>query len=187
MRNFIINIIKGLINLIDAIHRHYEDIKKQKEIVPDSVLPPMTPVQPVSIKTNKTYDGFIINPPKISSAGEDLTKKQGIILMIRRIATYKGISGNNLVNLLATIECESKDFELDCINENKKNGVVLSYDAGLCQWNNYYHGKEITPEQAINNPEKAVALMCDYWKRGSYNTWICFKGGWYQQYCKNFK
>jgi hypothetical protein len=58
-----------------------------------------------------------------------------------------------------------------------KTGKVFSTDYGICQWNDVYHGKEITPEEALHDPEKAVRLMCQYVKQGLIKQWVCYSTG----------
>ena len=67
---------------------------------------------------------------------------------------------------------------------NKTTGerYLASTDWGLCQWNDYWHGKEIPPDVAMNDPERAVRLMCSYWKRGQRNLWIAYKNKLYKKY-----
>lgn len=98
--------------------------------------------------------------------------------------------------ICATIYGES-EFDLHARNYNYKtnadgtiyrdeNGhkVLLSTDHGLCQWNDKYHGHEITDGEAENNPEKAVRLMAKYWMMGELyrRWWIAYKNGRYKQF-----
>lgn len=71
------------------------------------------------------------------------------------------------------------------INKTTGERYLASTDWGLCQWNDYWHGKEISggyDGEAMNNPEKAVRLMCQYWKRGQRNLWIAYKNGRWKLY-----
>ena len=100
---------------------------------------------------------------------------------VRVICDEEGLTLEEKNTLFTTIWAES-GFKLDAKNENKINGKVVSTDWGICQWNDYYHGKEISPKEAVENPEKAVRLMCAYWKRGQRNLWIAYKNGSYLRY-----
>lgn len=100
---------------------------------------------------------------------------------IRVICDEEGLTVEQKNTLCATIECES-GFKLDARHDNIVNGKVTSTDWGVCQWNSYYHGKEITPDEAVHNPEKAVRLMCHYWKRDERKLWVCYLKGMYEQY-----
>lgn len=101
---------------------------------------------------------------------------------VRVIADRYGLSWSQKAMLCATIKHES-NYNPKAIYQNKdKNGKVLSTDRGICQWNDYWHGKEISADEAINNPEKAVDLMCQYWKRGQMNQWVAFSSGAYLKY-----
>jgi hypothetical protein len=100
---------------------------------------------------------------------------------VRLICDEEGLTVEQKDTMTATIQGES-GFNLKAVNYNKRNGKVVSTDFGLCQWNDYYHGKEISPDEALNNPEKAVRLMCAYWKRGQRDLWIAYKSGAYKKY-----
>jgi hypothetical protein len=105
---------------------------------------------------------------------------------VRVVCDEEGLTVVRKNDLCATIECESGGFNTKAthINYIWVNGIrkVGSTDWGLCQWNDYYHGKEITPQEALNDPEKAVRLMCKYWKQGLMRQWICYSAGLYEQY-----
>ncbi len=100
---------------------------------------------------------------------------------VRLIADEEGLDVEQKNTMCATIGGES-GWHIDAINQNTKDGKVTSVDYGICQWNNYYHGKEISPTDALNDPEKAVRLMCAYWKRGERDTWIAYKNGRYLKF-----
>ena len=97
-----------------------------------------------------------------------LEKKQ-LEEMILSIAKEEGVDGELL---LATIKCES-GLNPRCINKNP-NG---STDFGLCQFNDvWYWQKEkvISPDDALNKPEKAVRIMAKMFKKGRAKDWVCF-------------
>jgi hypothetical protein len=100
---------------------------------------------------------------------------------VRLICDEEGLTVKQKNELCATVQCES-GFNPKTVHPNIKNGKVSSTDYGICQWNDYYHGKEISPDEAVNNPEKAVRLMCAYWKRGQERLWECYKQNLYQKY-----
>lgn len=107
--------------------------------------------------------------------------KEDIRHSIRVICDEMGMTVEQKNTMCATIYGES-EFNLHARNENKRDGKVTSIDLGLCQWNTYYHGKEITPIESINNPEKAVRLMAKYWLRGQRDLWIAYKSGSFRRY-----
>lgn len=122
---------------------------------------------------------------------------------IRIICDEEGLNLEQKNTMYATIGGES-EYILDAVCLNLSNGesvstryaqivnerqillqkgiTILSIDYGLCQWNGYYHGKEITPSESVNDPEKAVRLMCGYWLRGQRNQWIAYKSGRYLKF-----
>lgn len=101
---------------------------------------------------------------------------------VRVIADRYGLSWSQKATLCATIRHESNyNTKAVCVNKDT-NGKVLSTDRGICQWNDYWHGKEITADEAFNNPEKAVDLMCQYWKRGQMDQWVAYSSGAFKRY-----
>lgn len=101
---------------------------------------------------------------------------------VRVICDEEGFTLEQKNTMTATIMVES-GFKINAVNYNRRaDGSVASTDYGICQWNDYYHGKEISPTEALHNPEKAVRLMCRYWKRGQRNLWIAYKSGAYKKY-----
>ena len=100
---------------------------------------------------------------------------------IRLICDEEGLTVEQKNTMCATIGGES-GWSINAINHNSIGGRIVSTDFGICQWNDIYHGKEISPTEAMNNPEKAVRLMCSYWKRGQRNLWIAYKSGRYKDF-----
>lgn len=100
---------------------------------------------------------------------------------VRVICDEFGFTLEQKNTMCATIMCES-GFHIDAVNHNMSNGRIASTDYGICQWNDFYHATEITPNEALNNPQKAVRLMCQYWKRGQRDLWIAYKSGAYKKY-----
>ena len=101
---------------------------------------------------------------------------------VRVICDLEGLSLEQKDILTSCVWVES-EFNVHAKMENKdKVGRVWSTDNGICQWNDYFHGTEITPDQAVNDPEMAVRLMCSYWKAGKENQWVSFTSGAYKAY-----
>lgn len=135
-----------------------------------------------------------VTEPPMATTTLQWDTRENIIHSIRVIADEEGLPLARTVNiggklyqlkdtLQATIQGES-DFNLNAINRNyafKANGekYIASTDYGLCQWNDFYHKNEITPDEALHNPEKACRLMARYWKQGEKyrRQWIAYKGG----------
>lgn len=100
---------------------------------------------------------------------------------VRAIADLEGLTLAQKDDLSRTLHCES-NYNPRCVHPNIVNGKITSTDYGICQWNDWFHGKEITPDEALNNPEKAVRLMCQYVRAGRISQWVCYSRGLYKEY-----
>lgn len=101
---------------------------------------------------------------------------------VRALCDLEGLTYQQKQVLTACVYVES-GFNINAIHRNKgTDGKVWSTDYGICQWNDVFHGSEITPDEALHNPEKAVRLMCQYWKAGKMSQWVSYSGGYYKQY-----
>ena len=112
--------------------------------------------------------------------------KENIRHSVRVLCDDEGLTVAQKNTLCATVEAES-DFNLHAINYNyafRLDGTkyVSSTDRGIAQWNDYWHGKEITPDEAFNNPEKCIRLMCTYWKNGQMKQWCAYSNGTFRRY-----
>lgn len=100
---------------------------------------------------------------------------------LRVICDEEGLSVEQKNLMSQVVHCES-GYYIHAKHPNLINGKLSSTDWGICQWNDYFHGKEITPEESMNNPEKAVRLMCKYVKEGLIKQWVCYSAGLYTHY-----
>jgi hypothetical protein len=105
---------------------------------------------------------------------------------VRVLCDLEGLSYEMKEELCGTVWGES-DFNTHAKCENHKTlsdgtVIVASVDNGISQWNSYWHAKEITPDEAVNDPEKAVRLMCKYFLAGEADQWIAHRSGRYQQF-----
>ncbi len=144
----------------------------QKEMPTQPITPPQEPVLPPSLP---------VQPKPAPISPLDFSIPILARHSVKVICDQEGLSLKDKNEMCATIQAES-NFNTHAKNENKVNGKVVSTDWGICQWNDYYHGTEITPDEAVNNPEKAVRLMCAYWKRGQGNLWVGYSSGNYKKY-----
>jgi hypothetical protein len=147
-------------------------------IIPSSPTPVIAPQEPKIEPTEEPTPTPISTPPMPKYLWGTPPEVRH---SIRVICDEEGLTVEQKNTLCATIQCES-GFKLDARNDNIKDGKVTSTDWGLCQWNSHYHAKEITPDEAVHNPEKAVRLMCHYWKRDQRKLWVCYLKNMYQQY-----
>ena len=105
---------------------------------------------------------------------------------VRALCDLEGLTFAQKEVLTACVKIES-DFRTQITHPNfyfDSTGVkhLGSTDYGICQWNSHYHGSEITPDQALNNPEMAVRLMCKYWLAGRMSQWVSYSSGAYKQW-----
>lgn len=107
---------------------------------------------------------------------QTLLEKKLTELMVVRIAQKYQV---NVEKLVATIWCES-GMNPKAVNRNP-NGTT---DYGLCQFNDYWYRDIISPDEALNNPEKAVHVMCQMWEKGRQNDWICYRSTRYLSFMK---
>lgn len=93
---------------------------------------------------------------------------------VRVICDEEGMSVAQKNEICAVIECES-GFKTNAFHKNN-NGTA---DFGICQYNSYYFiglGKPIASiDEAINNPEKCVRVICLMWKKKRMKDWVCYK------------
>ena len=93
---------------------------------------------------------------------------------VRSIASNYNIDVEALV---ATIWCES-GMNPKAVNINRDG----TKDLGICQFNNYWYRNKISEWDALNNPEKAIHLMCKEWQKGKAYNWVCYSTGKYKKY-----
>lgn len=105
---------------------------------------------------------------------------------VRALCDLEGLTYDQKESLTACVYVESQ-FHIDAEHKNyiftaEGEKYLASTDFGICQWNDYWHGKEITPTQALNDPEMAIRLMCTYWKAGRMNQWVSYSSKAYVKY-----
>lgn len=109
---------------------------------------------------------------------------------LRVICDEEGLTLEQKDLVSQVLHCES-DYNITTVHPNivtktlpdgTKHTYTASTDYGLCQWNDFYHGKEISPDEALHNPEKAMRLMCQYVKAGELKDWVCYSEGLYKNY-----
>lgn len=144
------------------------------------ITPPLEPLKtpeepsiPVSVPTPSN--------PDILLPWEEINGSANNRHNIRVIADWEGLDLTQKNLLSQVLHCES-DWNPACVHPNVVNGKTYSTDYGICQWNDYYHGKEISPQDAVHDPEKAVRLMCQYIKAGQIGQWVCYSKSLYLHY-----
>lgn len=138
---------------------------------PPAVITPPPPIAPAP-PTPTTPDPSVLEP-----WGDPISNRHNV----RVIADQENLTVEQKNLLSQVIHCESGYHTL-AVHPNLYEGNVVSTDRGICQWNDKYHGKEITAEEAFNDPEKCVRLMCKYLKAGQIKLWVCYSAGLYKSY-----
>jgi hypothetical protein len=101
---------------------------------------------------------------------------------LRVICDQEGLTVELKNKVSQTVHCES-GYNIKATHPNLDDaGQLHSEDYGICQWNDKYHGKEISPQEAMNDPEKACRLMARYAKAGKLKQWVCYSSGLYSHY-----
>lgn len=153
----------------------------------DSATPPTPPVIPEPTPTPPQPVTPPTAPP-VPSQPYDWSTPTAVRHSVRVLCDEMGMTVEQKNTMCATIGAESNGYNTKALNHNYfKSGKLASTDWGLCQWNDYYHGKEISggyDGEAMNNPEKAVRLMGHYWKMGELYRcwWIAYKNGSFRHY-----
>lgn len=145
----------------------------------DGMTKPPPPVAPAPVAPPAAATYLWRSPNEIRHSIRVIADEEGLVGIDPKDGTHTLKD-----TLCATIQGES-GFDLSATNKNyafRPDGTkyVASTDSGLCQWNDKYHGKEITPQEAMQNPEKAVRLMCAYWRRGQQHQWCAYDNGRYK-------
>lgn len=97
--------------------------------------------------------------------------------MVREVAAGEGLTTDKINLMVAVIWAES-GMNPDAKNKNKDG----STDWGLCQFNDYWSAGQITPFEALNNPEMAARLMAKEIKAGRLWRWIGYTSGAYKKF-----
>lgn len=156
----------------------------QQELETEPVTPPITaPVSlPVPPSVTITPKPIPMNPDELLPWNTTSIKSHENWHNVRALCDLERLSHEQKEELCATVWAESEFYTKAKLDNKDKNGRVWSTDAGICQWNSYWHSKEISTEEAFNNPEKAVRLMCKYFLNGQADSWVGHSSGNYKKY-----
>ncbi len=112
----------------------------------------------------------------------NLQKKALTEKMVRQVCTIEELATDKIELVVAVIWAES-GMDYEAINVNK-NGTT---DWGLCQFNDYFSKGQITPQEALYNPQKAVTLMAREVKAGHIYRWVAYLNGSYKKFLRQPK
>jgi hypothetical protein len=128
-------------------------------------------------------------PPVVSPANVDTlvpwTGTENCRHNVRVLCDLEGLTEQQKDDLSATVHCES-NYNPACVHPNIVNGKTASTDYGICQINDYWHigeGKDFpSSDYVLQNPDACVRWMCQQWKAGNANAWVCHLKGLYLNY-----
>lgn len=95
--------------------------------------------------------------------------------LAKTVCVAEGIIGQDSLDMLATIFGES-GYNRWC--ENQK-----TFDYGLCQFSKRYYLVEykMTPQEAIDSPERCLRIMAKNWKTRKSN-WVAYSSGGFRKW-----
>lgn len=167
-------ITQALKNFINAFRPMTQTYPQPPDLPVSEVLPP-NPIPPTPQPVDLNSDEMFPDWATPAHARHN----------VRVVCDLEGLSLKDKNDLTACVAQES-GFHIGTIHPNyvyvKGAKTLASTDYGICQWNDWYHGKEITPDQALHNPEMAVRLMCKYWKQGLMSQWVSYSSGAYKHF-----
>lgn len=162
-----IEILKNMWNILWGIQEQV-NILRQEELKKTVILPaieekppkPEIPVIPVEPK-------YLWETPEQAHHS------------FRVICDESGLSVADKNLLCQVLNCES-GFKVKTVHPN--NDVRKTVDNGICQFNSYWYKDAISPEDALNDPEKACRLFIKQFKAGQLKDWVCYSTGAYKPY-----
>lgn len=149
-----------------------EDIRNKTwtEAVSDYFVNAILAIQALINQLKPTMNIYLWNTPENSRHS------------LRMICDEEGLTVEQKNLMSQVVHCES-GYKTTITHPNLNGaGKQMSEDFGICQWNDFYHGKEISPDDAVHDPEKAIRLMCKYVKAGRISQWVCYSSGLYKNY-----
>lgn len=106
----------------------------------------------------------------------------------RVICDEEGLSVPDKNLLSQVLNCES-GFKVKTVhpnNDTRKStdfGVAdIDQKIGIAQFNDYWYKDVISPEDALNDPEKASRVFISQFKKGHLKDWVCYSSGLYLKY-----
>ena len=96
--------------------------------------------------------------------------------LAQRVCAEEKLTAQMTENVLATIWGES-GFNQWCINHQ-------SFDYGIAQFSKRYYLIEykMTPQEALDQPEKCLRIMARNFKSGRASNWVAFSSGGYTRW-----
>lgn len=97
----------------------------------------------------------------------------------RVICDESGLSVDDKNLLSQVLNCES-GFKAKTVHPNSDKRKTV--DNGIAQFNDFWYNSVISPEDALNNPEKACRVFISEFKQGNLKNWVCYSSKLYLNY-----
>lgn len=136
-----------------------------RQVAPIAPMPqpePSKPPTPLSLQQIMQYHDY-------KWCGGKVEDRRAIYQLAMRICKEEGLGIAMTADLLATIWGES-GFNQWCVNTQSK-------DYGVAQFSFKYYLVEykMTPEDALNDPEKCLRIMARNFKAGRQSNWVAYQ------------
>lgn len=118
-----------------------------------------------------------VPPPAPTPAPYKWATPSDALHSFRVICDENGLTPAEKDKLCQVLNCES-GFRINAVHKNNDRRQTTDY--GICMYNSYWYKNLISPEEALNNPEKAVRLFIKQYKAGHLNDWVCASTGMYK-------
>lgn len=130
----------------------------------DSLDPPVAPeTPPVVVVAPKP----VIHPDGWCEG--TLSDRRAMYALAEKVCAREGLTPELTEDLLSTVWGES-GWNQWCVNHK-------TFDYGIAQFSARYYLKEykMTPQEALDNPEKCLTIMADNFKAGRQSNWVAYK------------
>lgn len=162
------NIIEWILNFFRPLQQKIVEIEVLD--IPQVEIPKPPVVEPVKIAepAKRMVKGVLVNDERW--CGGSMAERQRMFELAKRVCIEEGLFPSMTKDLLATVYGES-GFNPECVN-------TQSLDYGVAQFSARYYLKEykMSPQDAIDNPEKCLRIMARNFRGGRQSNWIAYKG-----------
>lgn len=141
-------------------------VEAPKQPVKPLKLPPDSPKPP----TPSLITGVDLHGHSFAWRGGTLTERKAMYALAEKICKEEKLTPVMTKDLLLTVYGES-GFNAWCIN-------TQSFDYGVAQFSKRYYLVEykMSPQEAIDNPERCLRIMARNFKAGRQSNWVAYNG-----------